>query len=35
MGTISNISITQFRDVLTALGLSCVRTKGDHEEFLK
>lgn len=35
MGTLSNISITQFRDVLTALGLSCVRTKGGHEAWSK
>ena len=35
MGTLSNISITQFRDMLAALGLSCVRTKGDHEAWSK
>lgn len=35
MGTLSNISIAQFRNVLTALGLSCVRTKGGHEAWSK
>ena len=35
MGTLSNISITQFRDMLAALGLSCVRTKGGHEAWSK
>lgn len=31
MGALSNISIAQFRAVLTLLGLRCVRTKGGHE----
>lgn len=31
MGSLSNVSIAQFRAVLAALGLDCVRTKGGHE----
>ena len=31
MGALSNVSIAQFRAVLTMLGLRCVRTKGGHE----
>ena len=35
MGALSNISIAQFRAVLIALGLECVRTKGGHEAWSK
>lgn len=35
MGALSNISIAEFRVVLTLLGLTCVRTKGGHESWLK
>lgn len=35
MGALSNISIEQFRAVLAALGLECVRTKGGHEAWSK
>lgn len=35
MGALSNISIAQFRVVLSALGLCCVRTKGGHEAWSK
>ncbi len=35
MGALSNVSIAQFRAVLTMLGLRCVRTKGGHEAWQK
>lgn len=35
MGALSNISIAQFRALLAALGLQCVRTKGGHEAWSK
>ncbi len=35
MGSLSNVSIAQFRAVLAALGLDCVRTKGGHEAWMK
>ena len=31
MGKFSNISVSRFRSILKALGLSYVRTKGGHE----
>ncbi len=35
MGILSNVSIAQFRAILSALGLVCVRTKGGHEAWSK
>lgn len=35
MRNLSNISIAEFRAILTLLGLSKVRTKGGHEAWMK
>ena len=35
MGKYSNISVTRFRNILKALGLDYVRTKGGHEMWFK
>lgn len=35
MRSLSNISVREFRAVLTLLGLSLVRTKGGHEAWMK
>lgn len=35
MGRFSNISVSRYRRILAALGLSCVRTKAGHEMWFK
>ena len=35
MRSLSNISVAEFRAVLSILGLSLVRTKGGHEAWMK
>ena len=35
MGKFSNISVSRYRNILKALGLSYIRTKGGHEMWYK